>query len=237
MNILGWEHWAVTRGQQKGPDYTLEAEYQLRPPVCLRCGVDAPRLESCGILRVTVKDDLIHGRRVQIIVSKRQWKCRECEKTFVEQPPEIDEKRRMTKRLLTTLQRKSFERPFAEIAADYGVNEATIREVFHEELARRNKDWEFEPPEILGIDEVHLEKKRFVAVNLGTQPSALVEMLEDRKQATVERFFSTAKWKGRVRVVAMDMWNPYRNAVQKELPRRGHRGRRFSRRADCQPYR
>lgn len=218
INILGWENWDVTKGREKGPDYRFEAEYQERPDVCPRCGTESPSVESKGIQEVHVRDLKIHGKRVGIDVRKRRWLCKECRKTFTEQPPEIDPRRRMTTRLVEALERESFRQPFTALADEYGVGEGTVREIFNEKARELEVNREVEPPEVLGIDEVHISGRRFVAANLGVEPSALVDILEDRSQTTVERFLSTEGWRDRVRVVAMDMWNPYRTALEVALP-------------------
>lgn len=218
MNILGWEHWKVENGHQKGPDYKLKAEYQLRPTVCPKCGVESPKLESRGWSSAHVRDTPIHGKRVGIDVTKRKWKCGECGRTFVDQPPELDDKRRMTVRLLTVLRTKVFDRPFVDLANEYGVSEATIRNIFTEEAERREARREVAPPIVLGIDEVHIGGRRFVVANLDGDRAALVDLLQDRTQPTVEAFLGWKGWASTVQVVAMDMWRPYWNAVRKTLP-------------------
>lgn len=219
VNILGWEAWTVSDSQVKGRDYRIVAEYEGRPMSCPKCGTDSPKVTSRGWREIRLRDTLIHGHRVGIIARVRQWTCGECGETFTHRPPELAEKRGLTARLLETLQRESFERPFQELADRYGVSEARVREVFREEAARHEAEREVEPPKILGVDEVHIGGRRFVAANLGAKPAALIDMLVDRHRPTVEGLLSSPGWAKSVEIVAMDMWNPYRLAVRRVIPR------------------
>lgn len=220
MNILGWEpdEWKVDIGHGKGPDYRIKAEFTGRGR-CTKCGTDD--VESKGKRTVTVWDTRMHGRRVQIEVTTRQWKCRngKCpKKTFVYRPPELAKDRLLTSRLLEVLRRESFLRGFKDLEREYGVSATTVSEVFEEELKRRFREWEPVAPRRMGVDEIRIGTRRFVVANLATDKPALVEILKDRKRKTVEDFLSDPKFKRSVEVVAMDMWRPYRRATRKLLP-------------------
>lgn len=218
MNILGWEHWKVLRGDEKGPDYSFTAEYLLRPTDCPLCDASEPGFVSRGIVTGEIRDTLIHNKRVGIRIKKRRWRCHSCEGTFTDSPPELDAHRQMTARLVEALKVESFEQPFSSLADRYGISEGTVRNIFGEELNRHDEQWAPDPPEVLGIDEVHLGGYRFVAANLGAPRAALLEILPNRNRSTVEDFFAREGWCDQVRVVAMDMWAPYRIAVKAHLP-------------------
>lgn len=220
MNILGWspKEWDASIGHAKGGDYRIKAEFTGKGR-CPECGT--AHVESRGKRRLKkVWDTRMHGHRVQVEVTIKQYKClrKECPKnTFVYRPPEIDQDRSMTRRLLQTLRRESFRRRFADLEREYGVSAATIKHIFDEELERRLGSWQVVPPRIMGVDEVRIGTRRFVATNLDGENAALAEILEDRKRGTVEEFFRAPGLRESVEVVAMDMWAPYRKAVQRLL--------------------
>ena len=56
---------------------------------------------------------------------------------------------------------------FAEVERRYGVSEKTIRKLFSEYVAEKEKSFVRYSPHVLGIDEVHLNgTMRFVAVDI-----------------------------------------------------------------------
>lgn len=217
--LLGWEDWDVSQWEVKGRDYRFKAEYLGRPVRCPECKRDSPPFTSNARRKIVVRDVRMHEHRVRIIATLRQWRCGKCKSLIVHRPPELARTEGMTTRLLEAIQRQSFERPFQDVADWYGVSEATVRRIFKKEAEQRESAWKVDPPEILGIDEVHVGKRRFVAANLGARPAALIDILEDRAGASVEKFLGKPGWAKSVRLVAMDMWNPYRIAVGRALPR------------------
>lgn len=218
MNVLGWKDWKVIDSELKGPDYRIVAEHAVRPERCDNEDCSSERFHIHERRKAkAIRDTKIHGKRVGIDAVYFRWKCAECEAEWTVRPPELDARRRMTKRLVEVLGDESFRRRFSDLAWEYGVSASTVANVFNKELKKRKKNWTIDPPEVLGIDEIHLSRRRFVAANLGTSPAALVEILEDRNQATVEKFLKETDWVQSTEIVAMDMWNPYRAAVRNSL--------------------
>lgn len=73
-----------------------------------------------------------------------------------------------------------------------------------------------ETPRILGIDELYLGKQfRCILVDLDKRKP--IELLETRTQKAVTAFLRKLEMP-KVDLVAMDMWNPYREAVHAALP-------------------
>ena len=68
----------------------------------------------------------------------------------------------------------------------------------------------------MGIDEIHLIKPRCVISNV--KDNTIVEILKDRNKPTVIKYLSQLKGLEQVQYVAMDMWRPYRDAVQTVIP-------------------
>jgi transposase len=68
----------------------------------------------------------------------------------------------------------------------------------------------------MGIDEIHLIKPRGVITNI--QNNTIVELLPNRNKDTVVRFLHHLEGKERIQYVAMDMWQPYRDACTAVIP-------------------
>ncbi|PIE42635.1 MAG: ISL3 family transposase, partial [Gammaproteobacteria bacterium] len=158
----------------------------------------------------------MHGKRVGIYVDTRRYQCQSCNKTFYEPLPDADEKRKMTKRLLDWIGRQAITRTFTSIADEVGVVEGTVRSIFRDYINDLEKTVRFEIPRWMGIDEIHLIKPRCVVSNI--QNNTIVEILKDRNKPTVIRYLSQLKGLDQVHCVAMDMWKPYRDAVETVIP-------------------
>lgn len=216
-NILGLKDWNVTIRQENDHDMAITAEYAANPTVCLRCGVESPRLKKYGVQEQTFMDTPIHGKRVGIKIMRQRYKCLECEKTFQQQLPDMDEKRTMTRRLLAYIRRRSLERTFTEVASDVGLDERTIRNIFNDYVDELNDSYWPQTPNWLGIDELFLVRKpRCIFTNV--QANTIIDMLPNRDKVSVAKWLSQRPHKEVIEVVTMDMWKPYRDAVTANLP-------------------
>ena len=214
-DLLNLPSYRVPQVEDADGDYQIKAETISPPDRCVHCG--AGPLVGFGRREQWIRDLPIHGKRVGIAVDTRRYRCKSCQRTFYEPLPAVDDKRLMTTRLKTWLEKKSLRHPFSQLSEETGVGSLTIRKVFDDYAQDLQNSLRFETPEVLGIDEVHLiRRSRAVFTNI---PSCfVVEMLLDRNKTTVARYLSDLPDKRRIRCVAIDMWRPYQDAVREALP-------------------
>ena len=154
----------------------------------------------------------MHGKRVGIYVDARRLKCKTCGKTFMETLPEVNARRWMTERLVRWIGERSLKQTFTGIAEEIGVTEGTVRNVFSDYVNDLQRTIRFETPKWMGIDEIHIIKRpRVVISNL--HDNTAVELLPNRYKTTVATYLSGLEGKGDIRYVAIDMWEPYKDAV------------------------
>jgi transposase len=213
-NILNLPAYTVTALQENDHDYHVDAVTTGNILSCPHC--DSPDLVGFGRREQMVKDLPMHGKRVGLYVDTRRFKCRSCTKTFYEKLPAVDEKRLMTSRLVEWVGKHAIKRTFASIAEEVGVTEGTVRSVFSDYVNELEKTVRFETPQWMGIDEIHLIKPRGVISNI--ENNTIVELLPNRNKETVTRYLSQLEGRDRIHYVAMDMWLPYRDAVETVLP-------------------
>ena len=214
-DLLNLSSYRVLQVEDADGDYQIKAETLSPPGRCVHCGsID---LVGFGRREQWIRDLPIHGKRVGIAVDTRRFRCKSCGRTFYEPLPAVDDKRLMTTRLKTWLEKKSLHHPFSQLAEETGVGALTIRKVFDDYAQDLQDSFRFETPEVLMIDEVRLiRRSRAVFANI---PSCfVVEMLPDRDKTTVTRYLSDLPDKGRIRCVVIDMWRPYQEAVRESLP-------------------
>lgn len=216
-DILNLPKWDVLEVEDAHLEYIIKARYIVQPASCPHCGVMFPRLYKYGSKSQPYRDLPIHGKRVRLLVQRKRWKCRECERTFFEVLDDLDDHHRATKRLVAFVQIKALERTFVSLADEIGLDEGTIRNIFNRHVKHLEENVTFKTPRWLGIDELHLlGTPRGVLTNV--EARTLIDVLETRKQSVVAKRLMALKDRQTVELVAMDMWVPYRDAVRGVLP-------------------
>ena len=226
-DILNLPEYRVLQVDDSGPDYHILAETIAPPVVCIHCG--AASLVRYGHREQLIHDLPIHGKRVGISVDTRRYRCKDCRKTFYEPLPAVDERRRMTTRLVNWLGEHSARKTFAQLAEETGVSNMTVKAVFDDYAAQLKSELRIETPRFMGIDEIHLIRKpRAVFTNIRGSGHAesraapgnclVVEMLANRDKKSVIQYLASLPDRKRIQCVTMDMWRPYKEAVQQVLP-------------------
>ena len=213
-DLLNLPAYRIQHVETNDHDYHISAEIIASPKACPHC--QSAALEGFGRREQMLRDLPMHARRVGLYVSTRRFRCKNCGKTFYETLPDADEKRLMTKRLVGWVGKQAVKRTFLSIAEEIGVAEGTIRLVFKDYVSELEKTIRFETPKWMGIDEIHLIKPRGVIANI--QNNTIVELLPNRNKDTVVRFLHHLEGKERIQYVAMDMWQPYRDACSAVIP-------------------
>src|SRR5690625_2252278 len=159
----------------------------------------------------------MHAKRVGIYVNRQRYKCRECNETFFENLSDMDVNRSVTNRLINWIQQASLEKTFTSVAYDVGIDEKTVRNIFNDYVAELEAHTEFRTPKWLGLDEVHLLKNyRFVVTDVENR--SVIDILRKRNKSVVIDYLSKLQDIDKVELVAMDMWRPYRDAVNMVIP-------------------
>lgn len=189
------------------------------PRACTLCGSVA-NLSRFGTKKQRFMDTTMYGKRVGVILTRQRYKCKECGGAFYEPlPADLDEHRMLTKRAVKYIATNAVSRPFTAIAEEIGVDEKTIRSIFADHIHAADaahKD-QLITPGYMGIDEIYIiGKPRAVITNI--QEHTVVDILEDRKELTIRQFLEGLRNKETVKYVAIDMWRPYKRAVNDTLP-------------------
>lgn len=197
-------------------DIRITAESVILPPACPNCGVVGEYV-GAGRKKQEYRDLPIRAKRIGLLVNRRRLQCKACKKTFSDWLPDMDEKRSVTRRLLTYIQEQSLRRTFVSISHEVGLDEKTVRNIFSDHVDLLDKSRKYETPEVLGIDEVHLLHE-FRCVITDVKKAGIMEMLEKRTKVVVTNYLFKLPDRERVKVVTIDMHDPYRDAVHAALP-------------------
>lgn len=195
--------------------YEIVAESTIDSQFCHHCFLF--NVIGHGIKKQTVIDTPMHGKQVAIRLLRKRYRCKDCGKTFMEELPDIDDKRLATKRLVEWVGKRAINHTFVNVALDTGLHEKTVRNIFEDHVSTLNKQFKVETPRWLGIDEVHLNKKmRCVVTNV--EHNTIVEMFEFRDQDLVIKALCNMPDRDKVELVTMDMWRPYANVAKTMFP-------------------
>lgn len=214
-NILNLLPYRVLRVEETDHDYHVTAEPVEVVSACPHCQSD--RLTSWGTREQVFKDLPMHGKRVGIYIATKRLRCQACGKTFSQTLPVLAENRMMTDRLVKWIGQQALKRTFTSLADETGVVEGTIRNIFRDHVNVLEQTVQFETPKWMGIDEIHIiNKPRCVISNI--ENNTIVNMLPNRDKKTVVNYLYNLQGKEDIQYVAMDMWRPYRDAVQTVIP-------------------
>src|SRR5690606_37392608 len=131
----------------------------------------------------------------------------------------MDVNRSVTNRLIDWIQEASLQKTFTSVADDIGVDGKTVRNIFNDYVAELEVQTEFRTPKWLGLDEVHLLKNyRFVVTDV--ENNSVIDILRKRNsnKDVVISYLSKLKDIDKIELVAIDMWRPYKDAVNMVIP-------------------
>ena len=176
----------------KSTDDEMHFQVDVPDPIaCEECGVQGEFVRF-GKRDVPYRDLPIHGKRVTLWVVRRRYTCRACKTTFRPQLPEMVDGFRMTLRLHEYVEKESFNHPYTFVAAQTGLDEKTVRDIFNARAEFLGRWHRFETPRILGIDELYLNK-RYRCILTNIEERTLLDLLATRRQDVVTNYLMKLK--------------------------------------------
>jgi transposase len=105
-----------------------------------------------------------------------------------------------------------------------GLSETTVLDIFKKKgKAEQHQGVKRGQVRVLGVDEISVRKghKNYALVLTDIERRCVLEVFDNRLQETFEAWLDglSQQEKRTIKVVSMDMWNPYRYAVQRKLPK------------------
>lgn len=104
-----------------------------------------------------------------------------------------------------------------------GLSETTVLEIFKKKGKEKYREVERGSVRVLGVDEISVRKghQQYALVLTDLERRCVLEVFDNRVQETFEAWLDglSQQQQRAVKIVSMDMWNPYRYAVQRKLPK------------------
>ena len=196
-------------------DYLFVVSPKIETKLCTKCG-------SCNVVnygRYTklVRDININEHYTALKIRGHKHLCKDCGSIFVDRFNTLDLCSKMTNRLRCKIQQLSLTKPFKHIAREYKLSVTTIEKIALAYIREKDSQHIMYSPEVLGIDEAHLNGSiRCVLTDINEH--LLFEMLPKRDKQTVINYLDSLPDSNNIKIVTMDMYRPYREAVYECLP-------------------
>jgi len=222
--LLGLPGLTVThfyREAQNGVQYLhLGCAHQHDVAVCPRC----QQLVTSGYDHQprSVRHLEIWGMRTILHFDKRRFDCLECGKPFSERLSWLAPKRRQTCLYAAHIYQQVHKTTRKHVAQQEGLSESTVLDIFKKQAQAAQRSGPRPRVRVLGVDEIAVRKghQDYALILSDLERRCVIEVFDNRLQATFEQWLaglSKAEQRA-IKVVSMDMWNPYRYAVRRTLP-------------------
>lgn len=165
-----------------------------------------------------IQDIKAEGKLVYIKLTVQRYKCPECQYVFPDRFTFFEKNTTLTNRLKKEFVDRCIRREtFNHIATDYSIDPKTVAAAFNA-YAKANQHlltYDY-TPEVLGIDEAHIDKHyRLVLTDIKEQ--RLLDMKKDNHKRTVKAYLRTLD-KDICKCATMDFASGYAAAVRDILP-------------------
>jgi len=215
---LGLPQLRILEQKELEDHFEVTVIYRRGEVTCPRCG------------RVTTKE---HDRRQQhkqdrrlrdkvvfLMLMKRRFRCLWCNKVFTEPDEVFGPRRRSSHRFREYLGQEALHQTVRRTAQKEKVGEGLVRRCVAEEIGRRLGTREAtEVPEFIGLDGFSVRGRRLYHTAIcNLVEGEVMEVVEGQGQQKVEEYLDSLPEPVRVKGVAMDMHEPFRQAVQICLP-------------------
>ena len=209
------EFYAVDKKQIDNGDICYTLKPKERPACCPECGSVALYVHKPA--KRNVQDLDAFGHRVGLTIEGKSYRCYDCNSLVRADYPSLSG--RMTTRLVEAIQKDSLIYTFSDVAKRYHTTVTTVKSIFDEYSDRCMLQHHFVAPTVLGIDEVHLEDDyRGVFVCVDKNEGHVLEFTEHRTYPSVVATLKSMQESEKLKLVTMDMWKPYKNAVHTVFP-------------------
>jgi transposase len=215
---LGLPQLKVTAQIELKDRFEVKVIYRQEQVSCSRCGQVTAKEHGRSLQRK--QDRKLRDKTVFLTLIKRRFRCPWCNKVFTEPDEVFGLRRRSSQRLRQYLGQEGLHQTVKRVAMKEKVGEGLVRRCVAEEIGQRLAVLEpNETPELMGLDEFSVRKGRlFHTAICNLTDRTVMAVVEGQGKQKVEEYLDKLKQPDAVKAVAMDMHDPFRQAVQMCLP-------------------
>ncbi len=205
--------------QKEAPThFDIRVMYRRSEAVCPRCGQTTNKVhdsrEQCK------QDRRLRDKPVFLKLMKRRFRCLWCQKVWTEPDEIFGPRRRSTHRFREYLGQEALHQTVKRTAEVEQIGEGLVRRCVAEGISKILGARKFvDTPEFIGLDEYSAKKGLYYTAICNLGRGEVMEVVEGRGCQKVQAYLESFPDPDRVKAVAMDMHEPYREAVEMCLPR------------------
>jgi transposase len=218
-NLLAIVNFHVTRMKLRSSEVHLWLERDEELYRCANCGQTV--FISFESWEVTITDLPVWGRRTILHFTKHRIRCTCNQKLHVERLPWLFVGSRVTMRLAYEVHESCRYATILDVAQCYGLDWHTVKEIDRFFLVLKIAQVDRTGLRKLSIDEIaYLRRHKYLTIVTDLETHRVVWVGKDRRHATPNQFAREigSEVCRQIKVVAIDMWRPYRNAIQCRFP-------------------
>ena len=189
-------------------------------PICHRCGSKVTATHSWA--ERTIRDLNLAATRVWVTCRYRKLFCTKCGHINIENLELFHPYLRVTNRLALYIHQLCKVMTVKDVAKHVKLDWKTIKNIDKNFLEAEYGQPDLSDLKTLAVDEIAIRKgHQYLTVVLDYRTGRIVYIGKDRRAKTLKRFFNkmTAKQRKSIEAIAMDMWDPFINAVKKKCRR------------------
>jgi transposase len=175
------------------------------------CECDDPDVVKHGTRVVHFRDHPIQRMETYLRIKRQRYRCRSCGAVLLDDLPFIDPKRNMTIRFRDQLAEDGTKLKFSLSGDINGVKESLVRRVFKDHARERLKNYTYDLPRVMGMDEKYMGgQARFVVGDVENR--VLLDILDSRRKEVLVEYFQrwTHQERMKVEVITQDMHWAYK---------------------------
>jgi transposase len=192
------------------------------------CRVCGQRAVSGGRHVTHIRDLPVGPKATRLVWHKREWRCRDCGRSWREQHPDIAARAVLTERARAEAARQVGElgRPVAAVAREFGVGWETVMRAVTDAAARLFDEQHIYTRQTrlcraIGVDEKVMNRasrgrrRRYVTVIVDLARGRPLDIIEGRSKRVLRAWLAAQSptWRAGVMIAALDPAAPYRAAL------------------------
>ena len=198
--------------------FEVKVIYRHNEAICPGCGLSTTKEHDRREQRK--QDRRLRDKVVFLMLMKRRFRCPSCGKVFTEPDEVFGSRRRSSCRFREHLGTQALHQTVKRTASEEKAGEGLVRRCVAEEIKRvLGGKGKTETPEFMGLDEFSVRGRRLYHTAIcNLVEGEVMEVVEGQGHKKVEDYLSSLSNPERVKGVAMDMHEPFRQAVEMCLP-------------------
>ncbi len=191
------------------------------PMPCPSCGNDCVKIK--GYVNKSINHSVLSNQKTTLIYHARRYVCPICGRTYYESNPFAFKQMKISSEVVLSILNdlKNPSETFSSVAKRYNLSPTTVASIFdtHVDIPRSRL------PSILSIDENYAfhsveERSKYICVLIDQRSGRPIDILPSRRFEYLDKYFKAIPRyeKENVKIIATDMYEPYRRIIKKHFP-------------------